>query len=1328
MPPDLDELLEHAGEDVIDRFERAWREAREGPEIERCLEPLDARRHQLLVDLAHIDLEYRLKSGQPARVEEYLARFAALRSDDAATASLIQSEYRLRCRAEPGLSADEYRRRFPALSVRMFEEGDGPGERFVSASRIATEPLGPLDTSRSVARCPQGSSADVPQAVAGADPPAHIADYELLEEVGRGGMGVVYRARQRSLNREVAVKTIRAGVLATEEQIARFRREARVAGRMDHPNIIQLYEMGQDAGRHFFSMTYVRGRGLDRIIGRAPLDRRRAAALTMKTARAVHYAHQQGVLHRDLKPSNIVVGVDDEPHVMDFGLAVRVDLGGQDGPAGDGTPAGLTQAGQLLGTPSYLPPEQICGEPATVSGDIYGLGAVLYEALTGRPPFEAATAWETLQLAVAHEPVPPRALNPGIDRDLETICLKCLQKGASDRYATAEQLADDLERYLAGRPIAARPVSRFESTRRWSRRNPLATALIAAILCGLLLVAAGSLFAAVSIEEARRKAQSLADDLARLAAGSLIESGARDAEQGRVRSAVTRFARAYELAERDPPLRTASGNLLRHHASAVDTTLVHDSPVRSLAFSPGSTHLAAICHDGQIGLWDVPDARAPRVWRGHAYAGQSVAFAADGGRFATCAEDGTVCVWRVADAAREGPVLRHGQAVLAIQFLDQRRLVTGCQDGVARIWDWRAGETVREMRHTHGVQCLAVSSDGRRLVSGCQDGHVALWNVRDGSRLRDFPGHRDAIRCLALRADGKYILSGSADFTARRWDVATGEFLEVRTSVFVNAVAFQPGDRRFLVAGRDHRVRLVDGEGGQTVLSHDDAVLDACFSPDGRFIASCSEDGTARIWDAQTGQPVGQPIRHEYYVNKVGFSPDGKYLATGGLDGLVCLRQVPAPRSELILPHAGEVWVAALSPDLTDKAERARVLTAGRDNSARLWDGSGRPIAEIGFGDWVMCGAWSSDGGLFAAGGFDGAVKIGAAATGRVMHVLDHRPAEDRPAEADKAPPRPRGFEIVAIAFSQDRRTLATMNYAGDVWLWDVRSGQRRHERPLRRPEETPRPVSMDRTWLESVHAQCQLRFDHAGRRLLACHYDRGVQVWKVSDVEEVAVRLEDPRSPEPVRSLDAVFSPDGSRIATCQSGIGAPSVRLWSARDSRPLGEVMTMRLNTGVHALAFGPAGRCLAVAATDGFIYVWNLSNFRLAADPLPQCPGTHVRCLAFSPDGQVLAAAGLDGAVKLWDTTTWRWLGWTLRHQGAVVGVSFSRDGRRLISASADGTARIVDLPDPPAVPPALVPAWSEVRTGTRWDTENVRIRTSTFDEWRQSRAILPPADP
>src|SRR5881227_2700596 len=321
-----------------------------------------------------------------------------------------------------------------------------------------------------------------------------LGDYELLEEIGRGGQGVVFRARQKGLNRTVALKVISLGQWASKVHLKRFRLEAEAAARLEHPGIVPIHEVGERDGSCYFSMKFVEGGQLDEVVRRKPMSIRQAAELIGKVARIVHYAHEHRILHRDIKPGNILLEQKSEPHLTDFGLARLVE-----------SESTVTRTMEVLGTPSYMAPEQAVGNNAAISSltDVYGLGAVLYQLLTGQPPFAGGTTYETIKLLLDTEPRSPRLLNPKIDRDLSTICLKCLEKDSQRRYPSALALAEDIERWLKHEPIQARRTGLVTRGRKWVRRNPSI-----AVMAAMLLVLAVPLGVMIWRTESERSAPS----------------------------------------------------------------------------------------------------------------------------------------------------------------------------------------------------------------------------------------------------------------------------------------------------------------------------------------------------------------------------------------------------------------------------------------------------------------------------------------------------------------------------------------------------------------------------------------------------------------------------------------------------------------------------------------------------------------------------------------------------------------------------------------------------------------------------------------------------
>src|SRR5437870_4053339 len=381
----------------------------------------------------------------------------------------------------------------------------------------AVAPTGRDDPGR-VEKLPHDSAPSRP-----ADVLRDYGDYELLEEIGRGAQGIVYRARQKRLNRTVALKVIGLGQWATQAHLKRFRLEAEAAASLDHPCIVPIYEVGERDGSCYFSMKFIEGGQLDEVAKRQAMSLRDAAQLIAKLARTVHHAHEHGILHRDIKPGNILIDAKGEPHLTDFGLARLVE-----------TESTVTRTLEVLGTPSYMAPEQAAGNNSqlTSATDVYGLGAVFYQLLTGHPPFAGGTTYETVRMVLETQPRQPRLCNPKVDRDLETICLKCLEKEPAKRYASAEALAEDIERFLRNEPIRSRRSSQLEHVWRWCKRKALVASLIAALTIVVAIGLAGALLELRRVQAERvlvRRANLSGQEKARLAAEQTKNPAAYDA-------------------------------------------------------------------------------------------------------------------------------------------------------------------------------------------------------------------------------------------------------------------------------------------------------------------------------------------------------------------------------------------------------------------------------------------------------------------------------------------------------------------------------------------------------------------------------------------------------------------------------------------------------------------------------------------------------------------------------------------------------------------------------------------------------------------------------
>jgi hypothetical protein len=608
----------------------------------------------------------------------------------------------------------------------------------------------------------------------------YFGDYELRGVLGRGGMGVVYRALQHSLRRPVALKMIRAGLWAGDDEVRRFKNEAEAAANLDHPGIVPIYEVGEHDGRHYFSMKLVEGQSLaDRLAG--PRDDPRAAArLVASVSRAVHHAHQRGILHRDLKPANILLDAEGRPHVTDFGLARRIE--------GDG---GLSLSGSVVGTPQYMSPEQASGHRATVTTatDVYGLGAILYALLTGRPPFQGEGVVETLARVRDGSPPAPSRVNRHVPRDLEIICLKCLDKDPRRRYDSAAALADDLERYGRGEPILARRTGLPERAAKWARRRPAVAALAAV---ALLVAAAGLAGVLWQWQKAER---------ARLA-------------EARANAVMSRANRALSATN-----ETLRRNLYFERVALADSELRGHDIGRA-------EELLADCPDDLRG-WEWHHLRRlryeePLVLRGPPGRVTDLAFSPDGRLIASAtAGDSSVTVWDTA-TGEDVLSLRHTQSVEDVAFSpDGRRIASASGDMTVRLWDAATGRAVRVLHgHTHFVNGVRFTPDGRQLVSVSLDGTIRTWDVATGREVRVLNAGAGPITEMALSPDGRRVATGHDHPAgiAKVWDLVTGRaLLEVGTRG-VHTLAFSPDGRRLAICSVSNGVVVHDAATGQEVL------------------------------------------------------------------------------------------------------------------------------------------------------------------------------------------------------------------------------------------------------------------------------------------------------------------------------------------------------------------------------------------------------------------------------------------------------------------------------------------------------------------------------
>jgi eukaryotic-like serine/threonine-protein kinase len=1012
-----------------------------------------------------------------------------------------------------------------------------------------------------------------------------VPGYELLGELGRGGMGVVYQARQVKLDRIVALKMILAGGHAGASDLQRFRIEAQAIARLQHPNIVQVHEVGEHDSLPYYSLEYCAGGTLATKLAGTPLPPKDAATLIETLAHAMHAAHQKGILHRDLKPANILFanrpGAGDEagerqlgtPKITDFGLAKKLDDPSQ------------TASGSVMGTPSYMAPEQASGKSQQLKAacDTYALGAILYECLTGRPPFKAATPLDTIMQVLAEEPVPPRLLNARVPADLEVVCLKCLQKEPQQRYESAAALANDLRRWQSNEPIVARPVGRIERARKWAKRRPALAALLAMLA---LTVVGGTLGALYFTNELRWERDRARDDRADAdKARTEAEQRERQARLNlyvaRMRLAQSALAenelgqtieilRSLEPGAGERDLRGFEWYFLWNQCHAERLRIDHPTSVERVVWTRDGRHLVTACRpwlrtEDQTGLFCWDAASGKPVWEktGLATTIESIAASADGSLVLTVQSDpdlktASIVTYEIASGKEVGRS-KLDQMLLVAGLSPDGRWLAELNIPVISIWDTRTGKKVHDIRlhqffdkvepvRRSSAPQLTFSGDGKRLaLVGPLGNNVVVVDVEAELQVaqRPFTG---LVTALALDLDGNQLAMAGEDGTINVWQL--------------NKAAVP-----VVLRGQSPELQ------GLT------------FSPNGLMLATAGSDKTMRLWNLSTGREERVWRAHRSYLRQVAFRADGQQVASASMDRTVKLWDV-ARTPGIDELFSGEGMLAQVAVD-----RLGRHLVCGLTHPA--------PTETAPVQLWKFDAKQQSQPVAFHP------IKLGAAETGERRVAVALR--ADEPLLVQAMVRVPIGEEKVERSIHVTTARLDTGAVVDDFVL------------------ATP-----------ELRSAVQLQLSPTGRLLALSGVDRRVIIWDIPTRKRIAT-CTDVASPVYCMAFDR----DGKWLASAETvdpSMGS-AVVVWHALTGNK--EVTLPSLKGGVESLRFRDDGRLLALAQKEfvqeegmitGRVVLWDMEQGKVLQVMRQRLP---VSGMAFSHDGQRLAMGGLGGMVRVFE---------------------------------------------------------------------------------------------
>lgn len=1021
--------------------------------------------------------------------------------------------------------------------------------------------------------------------------------YRIEKELGRGGMGVVYQVWDTLLQRRVALKLLLFSQSMEQKELLRFIQEAQVTAQLHHPNIIQVYEVGQNP-QPYFTMEYIQGETLKSLIQKEKVPIDKLVVWVKACAEGLEVAHQKKIIHRDIKPANIMIADDNVPKLMDFGIAKKQD-----------SQLTLTHPsqGELLGTPTYMSPEQADGKTLDGRSDVYSLGTTLYQGLTGRPPYQGDSCIKILyQLTTPTvEPVLVSTLNPSVSKDLEAICHKCLEKNPNKRYSNAKSLADDLQNYISKKPVLARPITAWTKTYKWIHRNRI-TAL--ALFLGIVSIFTGIFVTTwqwLQVEQARANEQQQ-----RIVA----ESALQQTKEAKAKAEIAQRKAEEETQNARHEFGTALLERAKRYENDKDYFSAKMLLARAIGFEgcggPVENYPPLLKKDSEE--WKeavskinfMPNFRP--IWQSpiskqHKNAIKSISYSPDGKFIASGGNTTMIHIWNMATGQCQTSFLVCNNAVESVSYSPDGKFITTVSlDKTIRIWDIKTGQCQTTLQgHEDVATSVSYSTDGKFIASGSTDKTIRIWNTATGKSHFTLQGHQGSITSVSYSPDNKFIASGSMDKTIRIWNAATGqcEIIFKGHAESIHSVSYSP-DGKFIASGsQDQTIRVWDIKTAElqgTLQGHQEAVTSLNYSPDGRFIVSGSQDQTIRIWDTTTGKCQITLQGHEDAVATVTYAPDGKSIASGSRDGSIRIWDVTANQCQAIL-HGHQEAVASIiySPD-------GKFIASGsQDQTIRIWDATTSQCQATlqGHTSYIMNIAYSPDGKFLASGSCDKTIQIWNVATGQCHATLQGH--EDN---------------VHSISYSPDGRFIASGSSDSTIRIWEMSTGQCQII-----PQGGQNGVS-------SVTYSPDGKFIASANGNMATSQDNVIRIWDVSTKQCKAI-LQGHKAV--IHSVK--YSPDGKSIA---SGSTDNTIRIWDVATG--VCQVTLQGHEEGVHSISYHPSGTFLASASWDKTIRIWDTKTGECQA--ILQGHKETVGDVTYSPDGRLIASGSDDKTIRIWDVSS------------------------------------------------------------------------------------------